>query len=216
MPTLFQSSPKQGVKEVAVQPDNRQPKNNGNGSKMKPLTAFALEPTDVRFETQEEEEVVELFLRQHPVVNVFWILTTLILILAPVFIFPVFSKALPLAVPARYLMVGIAFWYLATFGYALANFLYWFFNIYIVTNERLVDIDFLYLLYKRFSEAELSKIQDISFTSGGILAAIFDYGNVNIETAGEQPNLIFEKIPHPEKVVETIRSLTENEEKETI
>lgn len=206
MPTLFQAvqnqKPPQTPKPVIASPP---------ASGVKPLTAFALTPDNVRFETQEEAEVVELFLRQHPVVNVVWILVTAVLILVPLTVFPVLLKLLPFALPAKYLLIGTLFWYLAAFGYAFGNFLYWYFNIYIVTNERLVDIDFLYLLYKRFSEAELNKVQDLSFTSGGILAAIFDFGNVCIETAGEAPNLIFEKIPHPEKVVETIRSLTEQE-----
>lgn len=211
MPTLFEAGQNQNKPSVK----NSAPTQVQTGG-MKPLTAFALSPGNVRFETQEEAEVVELFLRQHPVVNVLWILATIILILAPMTVLPILLKLLPFTLPARYILIGGLFWYLATFGYAFGNFLYWYFNIYIVTNERLVDIDFLYLLYKRFSEAELNKIQDISFTSGGILAAIFDFGNVNIETAGEQPNLIFEKIPHPEKVVETIRSLTEKEEGEPL
>ncbi len=209
MPTLFQSD--QTPKKPQVKNPAPAPTMVASGS-MKPLTAFALTPGNVRFETQDEAEVVELFLRQHPVVNVFWILVTIVLVLVPLTVLPVLLKLLPFMLPARYLLIGGLFWYLATFGYAFGNFLYWYFNIYIVTNERLVDIDFLYLLYKRFSQAELTKIQDLSFTSGGILAAIFDFGNVNIETAGEKPNLIFEKIPHPEKVVETIRSLTEHEE----
>ncbi len=166
----------------------------------------------MRFETQEAEEEVVLFLRQHIIVNVPWVIIAGILLAAPTFIFPIIFVLLhlPLTIPAGYLVIGTLFWYLMTFGFILANFIGWFFNIYIVTNERVVDIDFLYLLYKQFSEAELSKIQDISYTTGGILATIFNYGNVNIETAGEVPNLLFEKIPHPEQVVQTIRSLTES------
>ncbi|MBI5448700.1 hypothetical protein HY948_00030 [Candidatus Gottesmanbacteria bacterium] len=179
-------------------------------SNMKPLSYFAVNPDGVRFETQEAREEVVLFLRQHPIVNVTWIVIAVIMFFAPTILFPFVLSFLPVAgsLPAGYMIVGTVFWYVATFGFILGNFLYWFFNIYIVTNERVVDIDFLYLLYKRFSQAELSKIQDISYASGGILAAVFDYGNVIIETAGEAPNLEFGKVPHPEKVVETIRSLT--------
>lgn len=218
MPTLFESS------FTKTQPNSPTPHGKPlhsilkgqNVSQMKPLASFALVPDNVRFETQEAEEVVELFLRQHPVVNIPWILVTFILVTVPVIVFPMLLRISPMEVPGRYLLVGTAFWYLATFGYALTNFIYWFFNIYIVTNERLVDIDFLYLLYKRFSQAELAKVQDLSYTSGGILAAIFDYGNVSVETAGEAPNLDFEKIPHPEKVVETIRALNEAEKGEPV
>jgi hypothetical protein len=48
------------------------------------------------------------------------------------------------------------------------------------------------------------------------LATIFNYGDVVVETAGEAPNIIFESIPYPEKVVETIRELTEKEPGESI
>lgn len=214
MTTLFQSS---GEERKSAPPVKKPEGVHEPTGAMKPLAAFIKEPDHLRFETQEEQEVVELFLRQHPIVNVPWIAAAIIFVFAPVVLFPVLTRILPLPqFPSSYLIIGIAFWYLATFGYTLSNFLHWFFNIYIVTNERLVDIDFLYLLYKRFSEAELVKIQDISFTSGGLLATIFDFGSVSIETAGEAPNLIFEKVPHPEQVVETIRSLTEIEKRESV
>jgi uncharacterized membrane protein YdbT with pleckstrin-like domain len=186
--------------------------------RIRPLTAFAMAPDNVRFETQTEEETVELFLRQHFVVNVPWIILSIILFVVPTFLEPLLMRAIPpsFAVPAGYWIVGTASWYVAAFGFTLANFLYWFFNIYIVTNERVVDIDFYYLLYKRFSEAELNKIQDISYSSGGLAATVFDYGNVVVETAGETPNLEFDKVPHPQRIVSTIRALTDKTRKQTI
>jgi hypothetical protein len=181
------------------------------GKRMSPLTAFAMRPAGVRFETQEAEETVILFLRQHMIVNLGWIVVAILLVLSPGFIFPMIINALGLVVtvPASYIVIGTLFWYVGTLGFVLAKFLGWYFNIYIVTNERVVDIDFYYLLYKQFSQAELPKIQDISYASGGILATFFNYGNVAIQTAGEMPNLEFQKVPFPEKVVETIRNLTE-------
>lgn len=200
MPTLFET-PKERVK------DN--PRQSAGGKKMGPLTCFAVNPTSVRFETQQDDEKVVLFLRQHPIVNLPWILISLVLLIGPTALIPFFLKFanLPFALPPQYLLVATLLWYLVTFGFMFGSFLRWFFNIYIVTDRRIVDIDFYYLLFKRFSEAELSKIQDISFTVGGIAATVFDYGNVLIETAGELPNLEFEAVPQPEKVVETIRSL---------
>ena len=213
MPTLYEAPQK---KREPAMPPRRVEKNPPQT--MRPLTAFALEPDGVRFETQQDEETVELFLRQHPIVNVPWIIGSIILLIAPPVLFPLLLTLKPaiFVIPSGYIICATLFWYLATFGFILANFLYWFFNIYIVTNERLVDIDFYYLLYKRFSQAELVKIQDIAFTTGGLLATALDYGNVSIETEGEAPNLLFEKVPHPEKIVETIRTLTEAEKRESL
>jgi membrane protein YdbS with pleckstrin-like domain len=180
---------------------------------MTPLTCYAVSPDGIRFETQEDEEDVILFLRQHIIVLVPGILLILILLLTPLFLVPFLLRflTLPIVVPSRYFVVGTAFWYVMTFGVAIMSFLRWYYNIYIVTNKRVVDIDFLHLLYKEFSEARLDKVQDISFKSGGIFAAFFDYGDVIIETAGEAPNIEFISVPKPAKVVETISNLLEKE-----
>src|SRR3989344_6956052 len=179
---------------------------------MGPLTVFAVNPDGVKFETQESEEKVILFLRQHLIVFVPAVLILTLLLMAPPILFPLLLSALgnlPIQLPAGYALVGGIFWYLATFGFALVSFLRWFFNIYIVTNERVVDIDFKFLLYKEFSEAKLSKIQDLTYTSGGIIAAFFNYGDVKVETAGEVPNIEFGAVPRPDKVVQTISELME-------
>ena len=215
MPTIFVSPPTRITPKTTVNKVSKKAfiATDEPPTPMQPLTAFAVNPQGLRFETQEAEEVVILFLRQHFIVNVPWIVITILLVVAPTVIFPRLFSVLSLnfSLPSGYFFIGTVFWYLATFGFALSSFIGWFFNIYIVTNERVVDIDFYYLLYKKFSEAELAKIQDIRYTSGGVLAAIFNYGNVTIETAGEAPNLVFELIPFPEKVVETIRALTEKQ-----
>ncbi len=179
---------------------------------MTPLTSFAVSPEGVRFETQEPEEEVVLFLRQHLVVMLWPFLLVIILALSPIVLFPFLFRflTLPITVPVSYVIVGTAFWYVVTFGFALMSFLRWFFNIYVVTDRRIVDIDFLHLLYKEFSEARLERVQDINFKSGGIFAAVFDYGDVYVQTAAEMPNIEFIAVPQPARVVETISDLLEN------
>lgn len=201
MPTLFQAPDKKPTKKSVKA---------HSGARMSPLTAFAVNPTGVRFETQEAEEQVILFLRQHFIVNIPWVVLTVIFLFIPSVLFPLVIRSLPAPLPLSYLLIGTLSWYLVTVGFALVSFLHWFFNIYIVTNERVIDIDFQYLLFKRFSQAELERIQDISYTAGGIFATVFHYGNVYVQTAGEVPNLEFLAVPRPDKVVEKIRNLMEN------
>lgn len=179
--------------------------------RMGPLTTYAMHPDGLRFETQEEQEEVILFLREHLIVLFPTVVLGFVMIIAPTILFPLFFRflSLPIAVPTGYLIVGTVFWYVVTFGFLLARFLRWFFNIYIVTNERVVDIDFVNLLYKEFSEARLAKIQDLSFNAKGIFAAIFNYGSVHIQTAGEMPNFVFEKVSNPEQIVKTISEAAE-------
>lgn len=178
---------------------------------MTPLTSFAVSPEGVRFETQEPEENVVLFLRQHLIVLLGPMLLVIVLAFSPLVLFPFLFRflILPIDMPVGYVVVGTAFWYVVTFGFALMSFLRWFFNIYVVTDRRIVDIDFLHLLYKEFSEARLERVQDINFKSGGIFAAFFDYGDVYVQTAAEVPNIEFVGVPQPARVVETISDLLE-------
>jgi len=178
---------------------------------MSPLTCYAISPDGVRFETQEDKEDIVLFLRQHIIVLFPSVFLTVLLTIAPLILVPFLLRFLhlPVSIPPQYFVVGTVFWYVMTFGVSIMSFLRWYYNIYIVTDKRIVDIDFLHLLYKEFSEARLEKIQDLNFRSGGIFAAFFDYGDVFVETAGETPNIEFLSVPKPAKVVETISQLLE-------
>lgn len=204
MPTLYQAG---SVKKSSKKPV--QTEQTSHTKPMGPLTCFAVNPAGVRFETQLEEENVILFLRQHLVVLVPPLLIGILLLIAPTVLFPFLLRfsPLPFALPVGYLIIGTLFWYLSAAGFLLASFLKWYFNIYIVTNERVVDIDFVHLLYKEFSETNLGSIQDISYRSGGLSEAFFNYGDVFIQTAGERPNFEFTAVPNPNRVVETISQL---------
>lgn len=163
-----------------------------------------ISPTGVRFETQEDKENVVLLLRRHVVTNIPWIAIAILMLLAPLVLsfFPLLDF-----LPARYQFMGLILWYLLTTAVVFEKFLSWYFNVYIVTNERLIDYDFFNLLYKNTTEAELTKIQDINVQMGGLAQTVFNYGTVLIETAGEIPNLEFELVPNPAAVTKKIREL---------
>lgn len=209
MPTVFEAKKGSSVRTAAAKI-----RHNAAGYKAGLLTSFCRNPDGIRFETQADEETVILFLRQHLIFLLLPGLFGIFLLLAPTFLLPLMvflTGRLPISLPPGYFLVGTVFWYVATAGFLLSTFLHWFFNIYIVTNERIVDIDFVNLLYKEFSEAELSKIQDLTFTAKGVFAAIFNYGDVLIQTAGELPNIEFLKVPQPDDVVKVISELVKQQ-----
>jgi hypothetical protein len=109
VPTVFESSgSKTQTSEVSGEKKSFV-KNLYNSPKvgMGPLTCFAVNPKGVRFETQEEKEEVILFLRQHFIVNVPWILTALVLIFSPTIVFPLFSKMIGLStdIPMGFVLI---------------------------------------------------------------------------------------------------------------
>lgn len=186
------------------------------GDTKNPLAAFSVHPSKVRFETQADQEVIILLLRQHVVTLVPWVLLFVLMFFVP-FWLPIIIRLLAIdtsPIPIGFQLVGVLIWYLITFGLGFQSFLYWYFNVYIVTDERVIDIDFLSLMYKRVSDAPIAKIQDVTYSMGGLVRAIFDYGDVTVQTAGELPNFDFLAVPHPDKVAKVISDLMQKEENE--
>jgi hypothetical protein len=201
MPTVFTNT--------ATPPSSGQSRQKMRFSTHKMLQSYAVTPRDIRFETQEDDERVILFLREHIIFLLPIIFVGIVMLIVPWTVFPLVLRYLftSFTLPASYIFVGTLLWYVATFGFVLGKFLHWFFNIYIVTDQRIIDIDFIHLLYKEFSETRYESIEDISYKSGGILATMFNFGDVNIQTAGEHPNFSFHAVPHPEIVVDTISDI---------
>jgi len=118
--------------------------------------------------------------------------------------------------PARFQLITVIIWYLLIIAFLFEKFLSWFFNVYIITDERIIDVDFTSLTYRRISDAQIEKIQDITYKTGGLLRAVFDYGDVFIQTAGHQPEIDFESVPKPHQVVRILNQLIIQEQQEKI
>lgn len=212
MPELYTSKPEKNIaqKDLNVRDPAR---HRMRGHTHNPLAAYSYCPDKVRFETQDTEEKIILFLRRHPITNLPWILLTIILSFAPLVLssFPLLSF-----LPANFQFVALLFWYLIVVAYVLESALTWFFNVYIVTDERIVDVDFLNLIYREITETKIDKIQDITHNIGGVVRTVFNYGDVLIQTAGTAQNIEFEAVPEPAEVTRIIQELRIEEEQEVI
>lgn len=167
----------------------------------------------VHFETQEPEEEILMILRAHWITNLPWIFLVSALLWAPLLLryFP-----LLLSFPSRFQLVFVVVWYLVWLMYIFEKFLSWFFNLTIITDERIVDVDFLNLTTKRVSDADIDKIQDVSFTHTGAVGTIFNFGDVLVQTAAEVPEFVFEKIPQPAQVANILQRLRTEEKIEAL
>ena len=177
-----------------------------------PWAAFMVRPPFLRFDTQDTEEKILVLLRRHPITNVGWILTTLALIFVPFFL--VFFNVNLL--PGNFVFVTVLFWYVFLFGFAFEKFLVWYFNVFLITDERVIDYDFYSLLYKRVSAAKIDNIEDVTFEMGGVASSLINYGNVFIQTAAETREIEFHNVPKPELVVKLLNELILEEEQEKL
>lgn len=186
-----------------------------SGSRGGMFSGFIAQPNGVKFENQHEKEPILLVLRRHPILNVPWILVSILMLLAPILIFPIFPFV-SAVFPGIFGFFATVGWYLLTSAYIIESFLNWYFNIYIITDERIIDVDFYSLIYKEVSEAKLEKIEDVTATTAGFWGAVFNYGTIAIQTAAEKREFEFEAVPYPAKVTKFLNELIIEEEREKI
>jgi len=178
-----------------------------------PFSSFLARPKIFSFDSRHDEEEILLVLRRHWFTNLSWVILTIIMLLVPIFL-----KNVPLLdfFPQNYHFVFVAFWYLITFAIAFEKFISWYFNVFILTEERVIDIDFDNLLYKNITEAKIGMIQDVTITQGGVSQTLFNYGSVYIQTASEVPQIEVLKVPNPNLVLKIFQQMRGEEEQEAL
>ena len=198
MPVIFEASKKKKEKERKLDHMARE----------HPLSAFLVKPLGVRFAAQEKKEKIVLLLRQHPITNLSWMAFLIMLLLVPPLLLPVFiSLGIIPVLPSSFKLIATLFWYLGCFGFFLVNFLLWYFNVNIITNKRIIDIDFVYLLYKETTATRITQVEDVTYKMGGIIRTIFNFGDVFVHTAGPEQNIEFLGVPKPTEVTKKIVEL---------
>lgn len=176
--------------------------------------SFFDHPTHIRFGDQEDNEEIILFLRQHWFTNVGWVITAVFMFFVPslaVIVAPSIPWEGLRLLPVNILQAMLILWYMLIVAFVLEKFLSWYFNIYIVTNLHLVDINFHSLLSRTMTQVQLEDVQGVTSKVAGIFGSVFNFGNVVIETAAENQVLTYAKVPFPDLVADRIQDLQPRE-----
>ncbi|MEX0877259.1 MAG: PH domain-containing protein [Candidatus Spechtbacterales bacterium] len=77
-------------------------------------------------------------------------------------------------------------------------------DVLVVTNYRLIDIEQKGLFARDMAEVHLSRIQDVKVEVVGLLASLMDFGDIHVQTAGAEREVVITRIEHPHKVRDMI------------
>ena len=169
------------------------------------LHSFCVRP-EVHFDSQKSEEVVILILRQHPLTQLDWILNSFFLVIILFFMNFFIAQFFVL----NQLIVFNAFGFVFIFSYVWINALLWYFNVGIVTNMRILDVDLFNVLYKEVTETTIENVSDVTSKVGGYLASFFQYGTIEVKTEGFTQNIEFENVPKPSEAANIINELIQH------
>jgi hypothetical protein len=168
--------------------------------KSQPASAAA--PTE--FPGQHPGENVVLVFRQHPVVLrkplIFGLLAIVISIIPLDFIFdgPLYHDLVKL--PFIVFVLVLAYWFYHWVG--------WHYSVYIVSDQRLIDIRQKGFFNRKVSEVGFDKIQSINYHIKGLQAALLGFGDITVQTY--TTNWILANIHHPEDVHSQMMAVAHN------
>lgn len=82
-------------------------------------------------------------------------------------------------------------------------------NVLIFTNVHLVHVEQLALFSRRVSQLNFKRIEDVTGLKQGILQNIFNYWQMEVQSAGEQEKFIFKNAPDPTNLADEVLSIHE-------
>jgi len=170
-------------------------------------------PKDFTLDKKANEKIVA-HIWPHPIVFISIIMACLFLVILPV----------PLAYFAGVFVprlsdneIAMAFFTAAGFSYYLFVLMFslfvWMTNylsVWTVTTQRIVSRRQNGLFNRVVSELELYRVQDITSEQKGFLATVLNYGDLYIQTAGEEKRFIFNNIGNPTGMGRLLEKLDED------
>lgn len=132
-------------------------------------------------------EKILMVLHRHWIAIVWKFLLGIFLLILPILIAPYFPTAAATIGTSQLIIWFFVLIYLM--AVTVIIFLFWidyYLDIWIITSERIIDVEQKGLFNREVSEFMLDKVQDITLEVPNLMATFLRYGNLRIQTAGER------------------------------
>ena len=150
------------------------------------------------FEDQLDDEEVLFVFKKHPIVMRKGLIYSMLAILAgviPSFIKPEYS----------YLFGGLAAGMLLATIIFLPYWISWYFSVYVVTDQRLIQLTQKGFFNKSVVDIGLNQIQMVNYQVAGLEQTLLGFGTINIQTfVGD---LVIHDVHHPSKTQKKLLSI---------
>jgi membrane protein YdbS with pleckstrin-like domain len=168
---------------------------------------------DEQTQTQSvTRETIEAVLRRH-VFNMLVPFGWSVVMLVPILLSVLSLSALGLitvpAIKASLWMFG-GLYVVFVLSFLMMQWLFWYLDAWILTQERLIDIQLVTFFNRRISQVTFVQIQDVRITVQGTLASIFGFGDIKVQTAGKESFFELKSIPNARKWAERLSDLSES------
>ncbi|MBI3458900.1 PH domain-containing protein [Candidatus Azambacteria bacterium] len=161
------------------------------------------------FEGQEKDENVIVLLRRHPFYILLQVFFSIILFIAPILGALVFAQFILQNNLLGLFLFLYSLWCLIGWQVLFYSITLYTLDVWIVTNKRIIDSNQIGFFNRITSELHLDKIQDVSVRIEGLIPTFFQFGDLEVQTAGTEEKFKFFQIPNPLEVKNKIMSIFE-------
>jgi membrane protein YdbS with pleckstrin-like domain len=166
---------------------------------------------------QKSYERVSKVLRRHPITFIPQTVLFLVLLITPFLLYKLTQSNFPMLFENEIFFVLAvlisSIFYLSVYLFFFAQFIDFYLDVWIVTNDRIIDIEQFGLFSRQISELDLFRVQDITTTIKGVIPTFFQYGDVSIKTASQNLDIVFRQVGNPNTVRHEILNLAEVDRK---
>ncbi len=150
------------------------------------------------FDDQFDDEEVLFVFRKHPIVmrkGLIWASLVILLGMVPALIKPELS----------WFFGGLAAGLILSVIVFLPSWIAWYYSMFIVTNQRLIQIIRRGLFHKTVVDMNLNQIQSMNYQVSGLQETVLKFGTIMVQTY--MGDLVIHEIYHPERVQKTIAEI---------
>lgn len=101
----------------------------------------------------------------------------------------------------------LIFWIVLVFLYGLNKYLLWLLNSYVITDKRLLIVDYKSLFKKTVSDCDLGRITNLRFSTTGIFSSLLNFGNLEVTLSGLSEPFVLKNLRKPENLKTFLWSL---------
>lgn len=158
-----------------------------------------------------DEDKIVIFVRRHWASFLGQFLLSFFMFVIPLAIITVVYFSAPgfyQGIVRNFIVLGLSIYYLISATVAFVAWVSFYYDFYIVGEDTIVDITQQGFFGRQISQLSLLRVQDVTSNIKGFLPTFFGFGDVLVETAGEQSqNFLLRAIPNPQEVAAKIMEL---------
>ena len=161
----------------------------------------------------EEGETVVLKVHKH-----WWFIVVRAVVVAIILIIPLLAWVVlshlgwvVVQVPGSVAVALAALWVLTGWVMFWQFWTLYYMDMWIVTDRRLIDIDYKGFFDRNIAMLRLDKVQDLTVEVSGVIGSLLKFGHIIVQTAGTQDEFVMDQVANPEALRDAIARLIDTQ-----